>query len=93
MKIDNIGEITSNFCQTFNFNENTKPHGISMEELMTTTCYLESYPRQFSYSFGGSKDIIPFEQYQKFLNFIQNNPKYSRLRYCLFPLFCNFILW
>lgn len=93
MKADPVNEISSTFQQSFCFNEVIPPHGISFEEWIQSTAYLDSYPSQFSYSYGGSREIMPFEHYGLFLSFCNSKKELASLRKCLFPLFCNYVIF
>lgn len=87
-----IKHLESGFSQAFNYNEKRVPHGITLDELLKTPIYLDSFPTPFIYTNSSPHSLKGVMIYKVFLNFVQSHPENKELQQCLFPIFCHIIM-
>lgn len=84
--------LEENFAQKYNFEEKVIPHGITLDELLKSTAFLESTPNNFIFSCSGPKNISYFKQFEQFITFAKENPNSPPIQKSIFPLFCHIVM-
>lgn len=80
------------FSQKYNFEEKVSPHGITLDEFLKSTAFLESTPNNFIFSCPGPRNISFFQQFEQYISFAKENPKSRPIQKSIFPIFCHIVM-
>lgn len=79
------------FSRIFNYDPTIKPRGISLEEKMQNTSFMEAKPLTFTLKKYNSNETWTqsFKSFVEYTKRIGNNPVFND---CIFPLFCRIVI-
>ena len=88
---EEVKKICNSFSQRFKYNDQLSPRGITYEELLQSTSFIESFPLTFSLASGIGANKSLSSLFESFAIYSQKKKDSPIFRHCLFPLFCRII--
>ena len=92
MAANSVSDAVRALRQKFNITDEANPSSISMDDILSSVAYMESFPKTFKIDFRAPKNLLVTDIYRIVNTFVTNHSQNTELQQILFPLFCAVVV-